>query len=500
MSGNQNGSYLKKTLLAAAVAAFLSVPCVGDARVLAGSVTERKQNKKIESMLKSARKNADSGKVQKAIESYWKILELDPNETFAYLELGEVYVNLRIFDRALELLEPGLTMAEREMDCDTVCYYYCILTQAHLGLNQIGQANKALIKAAEASPKNPMPRKVMGDIYLANDRIADAMKAYRKAVELDPGYQPAVEKLGELVAKYGDKPPAKQLDKQVIKAKAEKLPATTAPGQTQQKAPARPTPEKTAAATPVPTGSKPTARPVPVKAGEAIPADEPVLAMPVAKPSTDKVPDEKPVFTDAKVEPAAVPDQVPAAAVSEPASAAAAAKPTVTARPTPMQSSGYPVQDTDSTPVTAQISQPAEPAEVQASAATDAADLATSKTAVIEGSSATATAQVAGSQTADAGMTASPAEIEAQIDKLLAGTPEEKSVAVSFFVKLGEKGLTEIEELLYDPDPEVRVLAVQTLPQFTAFAPRVKTMLQDASDDPDPIVIEEINKALQGLQ
>ncbi|HMM59494.1 MAG TPA: hypothetical protein PKC25_05095, partial [Candidatus Rifleibacterium sp.] len=183
-----------------------------------------------------------------------------------------------------------------------------------------------------------------------------------------------------------------------------------------------------------------------------------------------------------------------------PASVAAAAKPTVTARPTPMQSSGDPVQDTDSTPVTAQISQPAEPAEVQASAATDAADLATSKTAVIEGSSATATAQVAGSQTADAGMTANPAEIEAQIDKLLAGTPEEKSVAVSFFVKLGEKGLTEIEELLYDPDPEVRVLAVQTLPQFTAFAPRVKTMLQDASDDPDPIVIEEINKALQGLQ
>ncbi|HMM61337.1 MAG TPA: hypothetical protein PKC25_14530, partial [Candidatus Rifleibacterium sp.] len=127
MSGNQNGSYLKKTLLAAAVAAFLSVPCVGDARVLAGSVTERKQNKKIESMLKSARKNADSGKVQKAIESYWKILELDPNETFAYLELGEVYVNLRIFDRALELLELGLTMAEREMDRDTVCYYYSIL-------------------------------------------------------------------------------------------------------------------------------------------------------------------------------------------------------------------------------------------------------------------------------------------------------------------------------------------------------------------------------------
>ncbi len=496
MSGNQNGSYLKKALLAAAVAAFLSVPGISDARVLAGSVTERKQNKKIETMLKSARKNADSGKVQKAIEAYWKILELDPNETFAYLELGEVYVNLRIFDRALELLEPGLTMAEREMDRDTVCYYYCILTQAHLGLNQIGQANKALIRAAEASPKNPMPRKVMGDIYLANDRVADAMKAYRKAVELDPGYQPAVEKLGELVAKYGDKPPTKQHDKQVIKAKAEKLPNPATPGQTSQKTPAKPAPEKTAAATPTPASSESTARPVPVKTGEAIPADEPVLAMPTAKPAPDKVTEEKSA-ADLQAEPSA--SAAPASA-SEILPAAATAEPAVTARPTPMQASAEPVQNTDSASETGQTSKPAEPAGVQVSATTGTTNPATGTASATEGSSASTNTQVAGSQSADVGVTAAPAEIEAQIDKLLAGTPEEKSIATSFFVKLGEKGLTEIEELLYDPDPEVRVLAVQTLPQFTAFTPRVKTMLQDASDDPDPMVLEEINKALQGLQ
>ena len=499
MPDDHNRSLLKKALLAAAVAVFLSVPGISDARVLAGSVTERKQNKKIDTMLKSARKNADSGKVQKAIESYWKILELDPNETFAYLELGEVYVNLRIFDRALELLEPGLTMAEREMDRDTVCYYYCILTQAHLGLNQIGQANKALIKAAEASPKNPMPRKVMGDIYLANDRVADAMKAYRKAVELDPAYQPAVEKLGELVAKYGDKPPAKQHDKQGIKAKAEKLPNPVAPDQTSQQTPVKPAPEKIAAVTPAPVNSESAARPVPVKVNEAIPADEPVLTMPAAKPATGKVSEEEP-----EEEPEADTQNEPSAAAPVTASAsevipATAAEPVVTARPTPMQTSVEPVQNTDSVPEAGQTSEPAGSAGVQTSAA-DTASPATSTAAAAEVTAATATAPVAGSQNADAGVAAAPAEIEAQIDKLLAGTPEEKGVATSFFVKLGEKGLTEIEELLYDPDPEVRVLAVQTLPQFTAFTPRVKTMLQDASDDPDPIVIEEINKALQGLQ
>jgi len=496
MPDDHNRSLLKKALLAAAVAVFLSVPGISDARVLAGSVTERKQNKKIDTMLKSARKNADSGKVQKAIESYWKILELDPNETFAYLELGEVYVNLRIFDRALELLEPGLTMAEREMDRDTVCYYYCILTQAHLGLNQIGQANKALIKAAEASPKNPMPRKVMGDIYLANDRVADAMKAYRKAVELDPAYQPAVEKLGELVAKYGDKPPAKQHDKQGIKAKAEKLPNPVAPDQTSQQTPVKPAPEKIAAVTPAPVNSESAARPVPVKVNEAIPADEPVMTMPAAKPATGKVSEEEPEADTQNETSAAAPVT---ASASEVIPAATAAEPVVTARPTPMQTSVEPVQNTDSVPEAGQTSEPAGSAGVQTSAA-DTASPATSTTAATAVPAATATAPVAGSQNADAGVASAPAEIEAQIDKLLAGTPEEKGVATSFFVKLGEKGLTEIEELLYDPDPEVRVLAVQTLPQFTAFTPRVKTMLQDASDDPDPIVLEEINKALQGLQ
>lgn len=490
MPGDHNRSYLKKALLAAAMAAFINIPSIGDARVFSGSVTERKQNKKIESMLKSARKNVDSGKVQKAIESYWKILELDPNETFAYLELGEVYVNLRIFDRALELLEPGLTIAEREMDRDTVCYYYCILTQAHLGLNQIGQANKALIRAAEASPKNPMPRKVMGDIYLANDRVADAMKAYRKAVELDPGYQPAVEKLGELVAKYGDKPPAKQQDKQVIKAKAEKLPQPAAPGQTPQKTPAKPAPEKIAAAIPAPTSSDPTPRPVPVKTTEAIPADEPVLGMPAAKPAVDKVAEKKPMTADSKLEPTA-------AVTPEPSSATATAEPAVSARPTPMQAAEEPSKNAKATTEQGQTAQPVDSTGEQA-AANPAAVPATGTTVASAAPSATATTQVA--VTADSGMTATPAEIETQVDKLLAGTPEEKSVATSFFVKLGEKGLTEIEELLYDPDPEVRVLAVQTLPQFTAFAPRVKTMLQDANDDPDPIVLEEINKALQGLQ
>ena len=446
MASIQKGSF-KKAILAAAVAAFLQLPVASEARFLAGSVTERKQNRKIESMLKSARNNLDKGKVQPAIDSYWKILELDPNETFAYLELGEVYVNLRIFDRAVEMLEPGLTMAEREMDRDTICYYYCVLTNAHIGLNQIGQANKALLKAAEASPKNPMPRKVMGDIYLANDRVADAMKAYRKAVELDSTYQPAVEKLGELVAKYGEQPPARTRDKQVIQAKAEKLP------------PAKPA---TAKAEPIKPDRQPTAA-------------EPLIALPVkASADATNTPADTKTVTSAeplpqrpKPEPAAIPEPPPAVAATEPA-------------PRPI-----PEKPSPAVPAATETRVTPAPKPVPVAAASPAANLATGPTAAAASGSA--------------GISASATEIENQLDKLLAGTPEEKSAATSFFVKLEEKGLTEIEELLYDPDPEVRILAVRTLPEFKAFTQRVKTMLQDAGEDPDPMVVEEINKALAGL-
>lgn len=456
---NHTGSNLKKALLAAAVAAFIHVPALDlDARVLSGSVTERKQNRKIESMLKSARKNYDSGKVQPALDTYWKILELDPNETFAYLELGEIYVNLRIYDRAIELLEPGLNLAQREMDRDTICYYFCILTNAHLGLNQTGLANKALIKAAEASPKNPMPRKVMGDIYLANERVADAIKAYRKAVELDPTYQPAVEKLGELTAKYGDQIPTRSVSKRAIKEKAVQLPASENKPQNSPKAvPAKPV-NTAAADTPSSADSEPARQtsPQPAPDEESIAGilDEPQIQLPAAALSTPPSPGGQ-----------------PAKPAKDAIKASENDNQTIITRPVPT-----PIAVSPETAVTT-VQPPPKP-----------------------GPDDNAVAAVsAGSSTVEISSSADPGEIESQLDKLLAGSPEEKSAAVSFFVKLEEKGLTEIEELLYDPDPEVRSLAVRTLPEFKAFSQRVKTMLQDASADPDPLVIEEINRALESL-
>lgn len=481
------GSFFYRAATVIAFCAALLVSQQVEARVLAGSVTERKINRKIDSMLKAARKNYDNGKVQVALENYWKILEIDPQETFAYLELGEVYVGLRIYDRAIELLEPGLTMAEREMDRDTICYYYCILTQAHLALNQTGQANKSLIKAAEAAPKNPMPREILGDIYLANNRTADAIKAYKKAVELDPDYQSAKEKLGAVIAKHGAQPQTRTKDHEAIARKAEPLP---------------PAAKKPATTGPVATSS--TAQKVAmISATQTPPRPQSTSVVSEEDANIDETEDEvEEVEEDSEEEPENLSEEESDDEVVEVGSADEDGEENTESAAIPDDMAPLPL------PVPANPTKTAatQPAQSQPTARPMPNTQSSSTAAAVPASTAPAAAVATGTEknaepekTSSNAPSASAEEIENQIDKLLAGTPEDKSAAVRFFLKLEDKGLSEIEELLYDPDPEVRIIAIRTATEFKAFKQRVKTMLEDATDDPDPAVDEEIEKALAQL-
>ncbi|MBR4330210.1 MAG: hypothetical protein IKP71_10195, partial [Candidatus Riflebacteria bacterium] len=194
-----------------------------EARIMAGSISEKKQTTKVSKLLNTARKHVSKGKNQDAIDTYWKVLELDSHEPYAYLEIGELYKNLQIYDRSIEMLTSGLEIGEKELDADTICHYYCVLTEVYTITSQQGLANKALIKATEIAPRNPMPRKILGDIYLKNNRISNAYKAYKKALELDPYYHPATQALSELTMEYGNQLPKEDKDRDYIKKVAVKL-------------------------------------------------------------------------------------------------------------------------------------------------------------------------------------------------------------------------------------------------------------------------------------
>ena len=126
----------KYTIIAAVVAALLSqVPTAEAAKAKARKINTDgpKQSARVVSLLNSARKQVDKGKMQDAINTYWKVLELDATEPYAYLELGELYKNLRIYDRSVEMLTSGLDLANNK-NSTPICPHISTLSSSLIQL------------------------------------------------------------------------------------------------------------------------------------------------------------------------------------------------------------------------------------------------------------------------------------------------------------------------------------------------------------------------------
>lgn len=363
------------------LAVFLTLLGFTQLHTLYAQTNDSKFNAQIDALLQKARKTYTKGNVNPAISEYWKILEIAPSLTIAHLELGEIYSNLKIYGRAIELLEPALKRGERELDKETLCNYYCVLTSAYVGLGNSGEANRTLIKAAQSSPRNPRPRTILGDIYKFNGKYANAAKAYRQAAQLDPGYQPALEKLEALKKDYAY---------ELVEAKIK-----------QEKAAER----------------------AKAKSDEKILIE--IKPKPISEPTLHQVSAAK--SDQNPVQPS------PTTPIYEP-------KP----KPEPMQ---QPEPEPEPEPAYSPI----------------------------------------------------PQTMEDNIDVLVGGDITEKEKAIEYFKSLGKEGLRKIEDLLYDPNPEVRIIAVRALSAFTDYPKEVKDILLDAGDDPDDLVMSEITAALKEL-
>ena len=414
---------------------FLGMTSTGWARIMTGSVSEQKQTAKVVKLLNSARKHVEKGKMQNAIDTYWKVLAVDPDESYAYLELGEVYWHLRIYDRAAEMLNSGLDLGKNELDADTLCNYYCILTQVYTDSNQQGLSNKTLIKAAEVAPRNPMPRKILGDIYLKNNRVSSAAKAYKKALELDTDYQPAIDAMKKLRDEYGDKLPKEDKDPDYIERAAVKL-----------------KPQKPASNTRQQVAAKPAEKPVTKQTEKAV---NKIKEKPVDNSVEPKTVTTKPVETVKVEETTTISEETQTAKLSAieetKQEKPKADKKKAEERPIPLKAEDMPK------------------------------------------------AEIAEEELSEEEKAALADKIEENIDLFLAGDSTQKEEALNFLIQCGTSGLRAVEELIYNPNPDVRILAVRALPLFEAHKEEVKAILDDASDDIDPTVQEEIEKALSLL-
>jgi tetratricopeptide (TPR) repeat protein len=128
----------------------------------------------------------------KAEEFYYKSIEVDSEFSWPYINLGDLYWNLKRYDEAETAFRKALELDPEDGD-------------AHNGLGNLfseleryDEAEIAYRKALELDPKFVYAHNGLGNVLTDLERYDEAETAYRKALELDPEYGDAYHGLGNV--------------------------------------------------------------------------------------------------------------------------------------------------------------------------------------------------------------------------------------------------------------------------------------------------------------
>jgi tetratricopeptide (TPR) repeat protein len=141
---------------------------------------------------------ASSGKneyIDKAIDSFKKATELDPNFTLAHFSLGAMYLRKGDYRPAEIELQKSI-----ELDENFYSAYYN-LGEVYRSQKQYDLALMAYKKAITINQRWGFPYYGTGLIYFAQDRLLDADIQFKQAVRYNPEISGAYFKMGQIYAK-----------------------------------------------------------------------------------------------------------------------------------------------------------------------------------------------------------------------------------------------------------------------------------------------------------
>jgi tetratricopeptide (TPR) repeat protein len=118
--------------------------------------------------------------VNKAMESYQKAVEINPNFADAYLGLAAVYFLDEKVDEAIKYFKKAI-----EINPKHVAAYYNLGTM-HEYIGQIDEAIASFEKIVEIDPNLEGVYITLGDLYSEKGDRDKAITAYQKVIELDP--------------------------------------------------------------------------------------------------------------------------------------------------------------------------------------------------------------------------------------------------------------------------------------------------------------------------
>ena len=116
----------------------------------------------------------------KAIETYKKAIEINPNLADAYVGVGTIYLDDEQIDEAIEYFKRAVEANP------TYVVAYLNLGSAYEYNDQIDEAIASYEKTVEIDPKIVRAYISLGALYMGKGNRDKAIKAYQKVIELDP--------------------------------------------------------------------------------------------------------------------------------------------------------------------------------------------------------------------------------------------------------------------------------------------------------------------------
>ncbi|MCU0542127.1 MAG: tetratricopeptide repeat protein [Oscillatoriaceae cyanobacterium Prado104] len=132
------------------------------------------------------------GKIDEAKNCYGKAIDLDPDFAEAYTNLGTLYAQQQQWESAIAFYQKAIALQPN------LASTYRNLARVRSQMGQLADADECWFKAYSLEPDKATPEEHinLGDNFLKQDRVTQAIRCYCHAIELNPNSNEAYQHLG----------------------------------------------------------------------------------------------------------------------------------------------------------------------------------------------------------------------------------------------------------------------------------------------------------------
>ncbi len=141
---------------------------------------ETEQELSIEELYDRGISYYDKGMIDKAIEEFKEILEIDPGDVDTHYHLGNAYADKEMFDEAISIYKKAIEKNPEFIDA------YLSLGMLYLDMDKVDEAISLCKQAISANPDDSFLCFHLGEAYVRNKQYEEAITAFNEAISLNP--------------------------------------------------------------------------------------------------------------------------------------------------------------------------------------------------------------------------------------------------------------------------------------------------------------------------